>query len=205
VGEDEAEVMNEWKGYESNSEKDALRAQLREELNPTRKPLHKLFKLFSLITVCAALLMGLGQCVGVFFEELGVIDYVLRLYVLLFCLLAILNELDFFSLTRDSKLLRIWITRGLFYVFIGVLGLSEHAASSEARNENYVHRDTVLHFIVVTAWVMTGVGLLYIAMGAMCLKLLYNSLENDYQERVEKAKEVRRTTQRYGGISHDVV
>lgn len=197
--------MNKWKGYESNGEKEALKAQLREELHPTRKPLHKLFKLLNLITVCAALMMALGQCVGFFFEDLGMIDCVLRVYVLLFCLLVILNETDFFSLTRDSKLLRIWITRGALYGFIGVLGLSEHAASSAARHKDYVHRETAMHFIMVIAWVMAGIGLLYVAMGVMCLQLLYNSLENDYQERVENSKEVRRTTQRYGGISHDEV
>jgi uncharacterized PurR-regulated membrane protein YhhQ (DUF165 family) len=187
--------MKKWKGYTENQ---ALQVELQEGL-------HKLFKLLNMITICSALCMALGQCAGVFFEKLGMVDYVLRIYVLLFCLLVVLNETDLFSLTRDSKLLRIWVFRGAFYGFIGVLGLSENAAFPTIGREGFLQRDPALNSIFVFSLLMILVGLLYFTMGALCLQLVYNRLEEDYRERVERSKERRKMTQTYGAVNDEVV
>jgi ABC-type glucose/galactose transport system permease subunit len=116
-----------------------------------------------------------------------------------------LNESEFYALTRDSKLLRIWIFRGVFYAFIGVLGLNEHAAAGSNFDEGYKHRDVAINCIVIVAWVMILIGMLYVLMGVLCLQLVYNRLEEAYLERLARSREVRRATQRYGGVSGEVV
>jgi hypothetical protein len=119
-----------------------------------------------------------------------------------------LNETNLIALL-DSKLLQIWIFRGAFYVFIGVLGLNECATSRTAVliEGGSKRRDgTIIQYTyLVSGAKMIVTGLLYVAMGVLCLQLVYNRLEEDYQERGTKAKEVRRTTKTYGGVSNEDV
>ena len=116
--------------WQQHEEREALRTRVQEERYPTRGPMHWLLLVFRSTTLGLSVAMGLTQCVGIFWERLGVLDYILRVYAVLFCTLAVLNESNMCSFTQESKVLNWWITRGLLYGFIGVLGLSEQAVSS---------------------------------------------------------------------------
>jgi hypothetical protein len=63
------------------------------------------------------------------FHTAGRVQYVLRVYVILLYLLIVLNELECTKFTHESKSLRYWITRGLLYTFVGVLGLKDASNS----------------------------------------------------------------------------
>ena len=196
--EEENEIMNKWSNKEKMNEKDeqreALQEQLHNELHPRRKALHVFFILVSIFAALSALNMCIGQLIGLTFGTLGPIQYVLRVYVILLCVLVILNELEWTKLTRDSTILRWWVTRGVFYAFVGVLGLVENDVNG---NENVKGRDAAIGYVVVVAWLMIGCGCLYFTMGVLCLQLVLNRMRDDYKQRCERAKEARRLHETY--------
>lgn len=165
-------------------------------MNPTRRPLHKIFILFSIITCFAAFAMAIGQIVGIVFQQVGPVQYILRLYVIALCLLATLVELECTKFTRDSLIFGIWITRGLFYAFIGVLGLEENDTSS-AKNTDIKGFDISRQYVYIVAWVMIVCGFLYSFMGIACLQIVHGKLQTDYEVRLARAPEVRRTMESY--------
>jgi hypothetical protein len=202
----DAKAIDQWTRWEQENQKtqqsEALRAQLDDETNPKRTCLHKLFVFISSIAGISALLMFIGQFVGVRYENTGLIQYILRFYVIFFCLLAVLVELEWTKLVQDSSILKYWVTRGIFYAFIGVLGLEQ--------NESYALRHATLgqhttprpsamtlKFIQVVAWLMVSVGILYFAMGVLCLQLVYSRVRQSYKERLQRAVQIRDTTSRY--------
>jgi hypothetical protein len=172
-----------------------LQQQLHDEINPKRRWLHHVFILVSIVAGLSALNMALGQFIGIAYGKVGPIQYVLRVYVILLCALVILNELEWTKLTRDSTILHLWVTRGMVYAFIGVLGLEEN--STTQANQNAEGRGTALGYIMVVAWLMVGCGTLYFCMGVLCLQLVCNRMREDYQHRLIRSKETRRTTQTY--------
>jgi hypothetical protein len=200
---DDVAVQN-WSDQEKanakQEEEEKLRSELDEELHPSRKYLHQIFIFISKITALSALLMGLGQFVGIYFKQEGPIQYVIRMYVIVLCVMVIFNELEFTKMVRESAMLRIWITRGAIYAFIGILGLEEIEASPASSHQDSGGRDTALIFVKVIAWIMVGLGVLYFVMGVLCLQLVSNRLREEYQERLDRSKETRRTSARYGGV-----
>jgi multisubunit Na+/H+ antiporter MnhC subunit len=197
-------AMNNWSEQEKatakQEEEDKLRSELDEELHPRRKCLHQIFIFISMITTLAALLMGLGQIIGIYFNEDGPIQYVIRIYVIVLCVIIMFNELEFTKMVRESAMLRIWITRGAIYAFIGVLGLEEIEASPASSHQNSAGRDQALTFVLVIAWIIVGIGVLYFVMGVLCLQLVSNRLREEYQDRLSRSKETHRTSTRYGGL-----
>jgi hypothetical protein len=131
--------------------------------------------------------MAAGQVLGIAFQpSTGPVQYVLRFYVVMLCLLVVLNELEYFALTVESRILHNWITRGALYAFIGLLGLDENDTA------NYEGADPgTTYYIKAVAWVMIGVGALYALMGICCLQLAHDRARADYERRVERAKILR--------------
>jgi hypothetical protein len=163
-------------------------AQIREEEHPTRRPMHRCVILISLLTCAAATLMSVGQIMGLFiFRSFGPIQYVLHFYVLLLCIIVVLVECEWTPVGRDSFIFSYWITRGMSYAFIGVLGLEENA-SSNWKNPT----DLIQNFVKVVAWLMIGSGAIYFLMGLVCLQIYYNRLRKDYEERMLRAQHFRR-------------
>jgi hypothetical protein len=160
--------------------------------------LHRFFILVSILAIAAAVNMMAGQFIGIAYKSIGPIQYVLRLYVIGLCALVILNELEWFRLTTESKILHWWIPRGVLYAFIGVLGLEENNTTVADKNVDATGRDAALSYIKAVAWLMVACGVLYVVMGAFCLQIVCNRLREDYARRVERAKEVQRTTDTYG-------
>jgi hypothetical protein len=125
----------------------------------------------------------------------------MRIYVILLCVLAIANESEWTSFTRDSVILNWWPTRGAFYGFIGVLGLEENDVDVyDAKG-----RSAALGYIKVVAWLMIGCGVLYFVLGVACMQFLLNRMRDDYKQRLERAKEVKRTADTYMNRQHETV
>jgi hypothetical protein len=80
-----------------------------EVVSPSRQWPHKFIIVVSIATTISALNMGLGQFLGIVFEQVGPVQYVLRVYVFLLCILVVFNELEWTKLMRDSKIMSIWI------------------------------------------------------------------------------------------------
>lgn len=131
--------------------------------------------------------MFLGQIIGLAYEVVGGIQIVLRIYVVMLCLLVILNELAWTKYTRDSTLLHLWITRGLVYSFVGVLGLEENSVSPY--RESTIAATPALLYLKGVAWMMVACGCTYIALGALCLQIVDDRMKKDLAQRKERAKE----------------
>lgn len=197
--QEETSATDSWDRREQQTEeqtrRDDARAQLEEERNPSRSCLHQFFRCISVATGTCALLMGLGQVVGMTFEDIDVISYVMRGYVMVLCVLVIFIEAEWTALVKNSSILRYWISRGLFYSFVGVIGLQQNDHATERDPDT--NRDSVsLHFIKVVAWLMIASGILYFGMGVLCLQIYYNRLRRTYEERCGRAVHVRDATER---------
>jgi hypothetical protein len=179
---------------------DELRAQYEEEANPTRASFHKFILFVKVVAGLCALLMLTGQVVGMIFQEISLIQYVLRVYIIALCVLAIFVEMEWTAFARDSKVLQFWITRGLFYVFIGVIGLEENNSTHGAKNTTVKGSALSHEYTVVVAWTMVGLGVVYFAFGICCCQVYYNRVRNEYEDRVGTAPLVRQTAERYSDV-----
>lgn len=168
---------------------------------PTRHLLHKLFIVVSVLTALVAMWMGTGQILGIAVYENGPVDYVLRGYVILLCLIVILVELEWPAFARESAVLHNWVSRGLLYVFIGVIGMQENE-TAVLKNEEYHSYEVMTDIIKAVAWNMAGCGLLYFVMGLLCLQLLLHRMRKDYQARLELSKEQKKQAQE--GVNNDI-
>jgi len=192
---------NDWEKHEQSLSEGEIRTTrselLQAEMYPKRHYFHKMFIFINFITIMIAILYGIGQFIGIAFEQVGPVQYVLRVYVIALSALVILNELELSSLTTTSKLLNMWITRGLTYAFIGVLGLEENGGVVQVQEgADTEMRDMGILFIKVVAWMMVGIGCLYFVMGCLCLQIVLNKMREDYQFRVQRGKEKRKEVKR---------
>ena len=190
-------MTEEWDRKEAeNKRKEQLREQLREETHPSRSWFHKFVLFISILVLLAGVNMALGQLAGMYFEENGPIQYVLRLYVVVLCALVIMIELEWTKFASESKILDYWVTRGLFYAFIGVIGIDQNDTSGDFEGSS-----ASLKWIKAAAWIMVACGAIYFVMGICCLQMVYDKLRKDYGERLERAKQVRETAGRYSDMT----
>lgn len=162
---------------------------------PARRLFHKLFILISILTCLCALWMIVGQVLGFVVYENSPVDYVLRAYIIVFCIFVVLVEIEWPAFARETTLLHNWILRGLLYVFIGVLGLQENDAVVKDGSEHYA---TMLEICKAVAWNMVGCGLLYLIMGVLCLQLVLNRMRTSYQARLARAKKLNSSEKQEG-------
>jgi hypothetical protein len=101
--------------------------------------------------------------------------------------------------TRDSKILRFWITRGFIYAFVGLLGLDQNA--TQPIKTGTVSSAAATVYFGVVAWFILVCGMLYTAMGLCCLQLAQDRMRASYQAKKDRAKETERTTFLYGSAA----
>jgi len=97
-------------------------------------------------------------------------------------------ELQISGLITNSRILTVWVTRGIFYAFIGVLGLQESPGDISGESKT---RYEEVRFVEGIAYAMIAVGLLYFCMGVLCLQLVYNKMTKNYRARMLVAKQKR--------------
>jgi hypothetical protein len=108
-------------------------------------------------------------------------------------MLVIINELQWTQFIRESAILRIWITRGIFYSFVGVLGMEENDTTLVA-TQHFTGQEQALKFVEVVAYMMVACGIVYFVMGCLCIQLIYNRAVADYEERCNEAMANRKRT-----------
>ena len=111
------------------------------------------------------------------------IRYVVSFYIILMCIMTIMVEME---LHTNSKILSLWITRGLVYIFIGVLALDQAELSQSVS-------ETELLFIQVVSYMMMGLGCGYSVMGVLCMQIVLNRFRTDYQARNHVARNKKRS------------
>lgn len=167
---------------------------------PHRTCCHRIFNLITFIAVVTLICLLLTQALPLFFVKgVSVLQYTLRCYVSIFCLIFILTELDApLNFLRSSKSLQNWISRGFLYSFVGLIGAEESLA---VRVQDVLQQHPEMGagafqlnvswlavFIQVSSWVMVGVGGAYFLLGICCMKGVRDRTRRDYQERMNNYK-----------------
>lgn len=188
VGIQDEEAVKSWEEQEkalSDHQQERSRSMAsnnntNELLHPKRKCLHRIFVLIKLITLLAALAMAIGQLVGIILKQVGPIQYVLRIYIIVFCFVIFINEMEWTAMIRESQVLSNWVTRGAIYSFVGVIGLEENDVdTNNSRSSNQKVAQTALIYIKVVAWGMVGtchpslLHFLLLLLAPYCLQIIH--------------------------------
>lgn len=160
---------------------------------PKKSIAYKVFLIVSSIAVLFSGLMTVAQILTFAIMGGNFIQSVLRVYILAFCIMFMFAELQFEFLFKVVPPMRNWIYRGFLYSFVGVVGVEEAFATLA---EEYPRIPTVKDkatsvFVKVSAVGMFCVGVIYIAMGILCLKSVYEKVKASYNDQVEKFTEAR--------------
>jgi hypothetical protein len=169
-----------------------------DELHPKKSCTHRLFRFVKFLAILAALAMTIGQFVGIAFHYVGPIQYVLRVYMIGFCIVMILNEMEWISFIYQSSLLSNWISRGILYSFVGTIGISQYTTEAPTSDASAATAgggglpQAALLYIQVVAWGMVGIGIIYFLLGIFCCQLVYQNVRKDYEQRSEWGKRKQR-------------
>lgn len=161
---------------------------------PNIDPCLWVFHFIEGITAISALLLCVTQLVPFLFvkakslnKDLGFVAIIERIYVSVFCVLVVITESRApIPLVRDSQILQQYFSRGFLYSFIGIICLEE--AYSE-RVKGLLSETAGFHilwaalFMEVSAWSMLAMGMLYMTLGILCMKLLRDRMA-EREERV---------------------
>ena len=183
----DTEAEKQWEKAEADmASQIQLETKEKQRLNPKRHILHKFGFVVSIMATLAAFLMGLSQILGMIFADVGVIQIVLRVYVVLFCVVVVMVELELTKFARESYILHNWWTRGLIYAFLGVIGLEE-VETQVIKDIEFRGVNPAALYVKVVAWVMVFVGCFYFLLGAFCIQSRYEQQREDFAERKARA------------------
>jgi len=121
----------------------------------------------------------------VFYEDVGtnsndILRYIISVYLLIMLFTAVIVELEWTLFIAESKLLIFWISRGMIYVFIGVLSLNQ--------NQLYGTKNPFGEsFVNVLSYMMMSCGIGYTVMGTLCLQVFLNRCRFDFKARTHVA------------------
>jgi hypothetical protein len=171
---------------------DADRIHEYYNLPPPKSCLYTVFVIFSALAVLVTGMMVLSQILNVAILESTkgvIIQQILRVYVLVFCTMFILAELQFEQFLRLVPPMKNWIYRGFLYSFVGIIGIEESyaALAEEYPNKPNIQEEMASLFLRITSYAMFAIGFLYIAMGLLCLKGVWEKLKDSYTEQVKRS------------------
>lgn len=176
-----------------------------------RSGLHKFFLMVNIMAGLTGVNNIVAQCVALRYPGNLPMEVVLRIYLIGFCALVILNEMERTPMVKESLVLSNWVCRGVFYTFLGVLGhnlydvghdnryrrnngyngYSNNNSNNNYRNGDYYgyygprmpsSEDFAEWYIWMTSALMFMVGCLYIIMGVLCLQKKLQQLRSHYQQ-----------------------
>jgi len=160
--------------------------QEQAEFRTPRKCLHNFFIVYRAIATVSAATLGFAQFLGMAIEEIPdgaseSVRYSLSLYLVAMCVIAVLNELEWFSFIVNSKLLTTWISRGCCYIFMSLLSLDQASTSdSETTDE--------LELIKGLSFIFAVIGFGYLLMGLFCCQIILNKLRAEHEMRCKEGQ-----------------
>jgi cell division protein ZapA (FtsZ GTPase activity inhibitor) len=117
------------------------------------------------------------------------IRYITLFYLVFQSIVIALNELGILQFLSDSTILRVWITRGLLYAYIGVLCLQQTQIIFTGRAaDDKVHGASLKTYLEVISYMMISWGLLYALMWMLCLQRLDRSLRQEAKDSAEQER-----------------
>ena len=123
-----------------------------------------LFNFISYITAASATTVFFSQIMLIFGDgSNNVPGTVVRLYGVVLCVGVVLAEFELTEVVRTFIIVQNWITRGLAYIFVGLLAYDHDETTLDSSSLAYVN---------VTSLGLIGIGGLYMVMGVACMKKL---------------------------------
>ncbi|KAL7433072.1 hypothetical protein ACHAXM_003395 [Skeletonema potamos] len=152
---------------------------------------HKLFRLFKLITILIAALLLIAQVISLVYLPFDGVELQLKIFLSSYCVVIIMNELEWWDALRSSPLLWNWVPRGYFYAFIGVVSVEENNLKPSSGALNTLPIDyTAALFIETASWMMFVIGILYILFGLCCCQVYQTKVRENYKERLAERKKI---------------
>lgn len=168
---------------------------------------HKFALCINSCVVIASIGLAIGQLWGMAMKTLGLMEIVMRSYLVAISGMIILNEMEASAVLSRSPILRKFTWRGIFYTFIGTLGTLlndignddyynnwNRYKSNYNNNNGYVTFSipSIEHaleiFIGVSSVILFAFGCLYILMGFLCTQGKIERDIADYRERLNLAE-----------------
>ena len=160
-----------------------------------RTTVHKAFIVLNGITEVTAIHLAAGQIWGLCIQKNNYpLEVAIRLYTIGFAALIFMNEAGLTRFTKDSPILQNFVCRGALYSFIGCVG----KLANDIGSNNYEHwygRDQYGRFtwealaemyILFITIVTVIIGILYVAMGALCFDRVLAREREDYRIRMNE-------------------
>jgi len=150
-----------------------------------------IYKVFAVISSAACLfsaVMLLTQISSYMIIRGNVIQHVLRVYLIVFCLCFILAELQFGFFYRILPAFANWFHRGFLYTFVGVISMEQAIAALGLTYPNVPSVLDQAHSLVlqICSIVLFSVGVIYMVMGVFCLRGVWEEMQETYRIRVEQ-------------------
>ena len=103
----------------------------------------------------------------------------LNIFQVLFTIIVLFVELEWTGFLRDTRLLTFWPSRGITYVFFGLLSFEQNLTSEERTNlDSFVDA-----YLQIFSYAIACYGAGYIFMGMLCLQRLYRGQQRKYLSR----------------------
>lgn len=173
---------------------------------PSVNPCLWLFHLLQGLSAITSLLLLVSQILPLVLPSsktahMDVLSAVLKVYVSLICLAFCVVEAELpVPFVRRSTLLDSFVSRGFIYTFVGLVCTTE--AYSERVDDLMTHSNQrfyigwVAIFMEICAWVMFGIGVVYMALGVSCTRGLRDRMKQHEQDAWRQYREDMRAWKR---------
>mmetsp|Transcript_14902 Transcript_14902/g.41279 ORF Transcript_14902/g.41279 Transcript_14902/m.41279 type:complete len:285 (-) Transcript_14902:432-1286(-) len=165
-----------------------------DEIGPPEMPRPNcLLAIFFFLEACgilASLALLVTQLIPLFVvsvRTLGVVAFILKVHIIIFCLLFVAVETSLpLSFLTNSGFLQNYFSRGFLYSFVGLScveeAYSEHMSDILSHSQYSSKTAWLEIFIDVSAWAIIALGAMYVLLGICCLKGVRDRMRAEHKE-----------------------
>lgn len=116
------------------------------------------------------------------------IQVILRVYVITFCVMFILAELQVQYFLKHVQAFKNWFHRGFLYSFMGVISMEESVASL---GQQFPELPGFMEYMVslllrICSIAMFAIGVLYMLMGVLCLRGVWETMQERHNIQMQR-------------------
>lgn len=153
-----------------------------EEVGGFTKGCFMFFASVTTLSIIVLACMSISQIILLSKKHLPFLQFSLRLYILIFCLIFLLVELDWPPQIMRNLPTNNWLMRGWIYSFLGLVGMEEAFAVlvSDSSTSNILGSDLISIFVQLSSWGMVVIGVVYFVLGLLFMRSLKEKVRKDY-------------------------
>ena len=155
-----------------------------EEVGGFTKGCFMFFASITTLSIIVLACMSISQIILLSKKHLPFLQFSLRLYILIFCLIFMLVELDWPPQIMRNLPTNNWLMKGWIYSFLGLVGMEEAFAvlvsDSSTSTSNILGSDLISIFVQLSSWGMVVIGVLYFVLGLLFMRSLKEKVRKDY-------------------------